>query len=90
MVAVYSIAKKRYCFTVAVASSLSTGLNSMAAVVIEDFVKPFRKTAFNPRVADILMKVTVVALGSLCAGLVFVVERMGTHVLQVNRKNSSK
>lgn len=65
-------------------SSLSTGLNSMAAVVIEDFIKPFRKTAFSPKVADILMKVTVVALGTLCAGLVFVVERMGSHVLQLS------
>ncbi|XP_046614601.1 sodium-coupled monocarboxylate transporter 1-like [Neodiprion virginianus] len=65
-------------------SSLSTGLNSMAAVVIEDFIKPFRKNAFSPKVADLLMKLTVVTLGTLCAGLVFVVERMGTHVLQLS------
>ncbi|XP_012265527.1 sodium-coupled monocarboxylate transporter 1-like [Athalia rosae] len=65
-------------------SSLSTALNSMAAVVIEDFIKPFRKNSFTPRVADILMKVTVVAIGTLSAGLVFVVERMGSHVLQLS------
>lgn len=56
----------------------------MAAVVLEDFIKPFRKTSLSPRAADMLMKVTVVSLGTLCVGLVFVVERMGSHVLQVS------
>ncbi|KAK2588414.1 hypothetical protein KPH14_004415 [Odynerus spinipes] len=65
-------------------SSLSTGLNSMAAVVLEDFVKPFRKTGFTPRVADILMKLTVVILGAICVALVFVVEKTGSHVLQLS------
>ncbi|XP_015600150.1 sodium-coupled monocarboxylate transporter 1 isoform X2 [Cephus cinctus] len=64
-------------------SSLSTGLNSMAAVVLEDFLKPFRKTPFSPRAADILMKVTVVTLGAICVGLVFVVEQTGSQVLQL-------
>lgn len=65
-------------------SSLSTGLNSMAAVVLEDFVKPFIKTSFTPKAADIFMKLTVVVLGAICVALVFVVEKTGTHVLQVN------
>ncbi|KMQ94834.1 sodium-coupled monocarboxylate transporter 1-like protein [Lasius niger] len=63
-------------------SSLSTGLNSMAAVVLEDFVKPFIKTPFTRRAADIFMKLTVVILGVTCVGLVFVVEQTGTQVLQ--------
>ncbi|KAK0166794.1 hypothetical protein PV327_004277 [Microctonus hyperodae] len=65
-------------------SSLSTGLNSMAAVVLEDFIKPLRKTPLTTRCADVLMKLTVVILGVICVGLVFVVERAGTHVLQLS------
>ncbi|XP_043289201.1 sodium-coupled monocarboxylate transporter 1-like [Venturia canescens] len=65
-------------------SSLSTGLNSMAAVVMEDFIKPFRKTPFSTRTADILMKLTVVILGVICVALVFVVEKAGSHVLQLS------
>ncbi|XP_057342127.1 sodium-coupled monocarboxylate transporter 1-like [Microplitis mediator] len=65
-------------------SSLSTGLNSMAAVIFEDFIKPFRKTPFSTRSADILMKLTVVVLGVICVALVFVVEKAGTHVLELS------
>lgn len=65
-------------------SSLSTGLNSMAAVVLEDFVKPFIKTPFTRRGADIFMKLTVVILGIICVALVFVVEQVGTHMLQLS------
>ncbi|XP_012224852.1 sodium-coupled monocarboxylate transporter 1-like [Linepithema humile] len=65
-------------------SSLSTGLNSMAAVVLEDFVKPFIKIPFTPKGADIFMKLTVVVLGTICVALVFVVEQAGTHVLQLS------
>ncbi|XP_071876026.1 sodium-coupled monocarboxylate transporter 1 isoform X1 [Bombus fervidus] len=70
-------------------SSLSTGLNSMAAVVLEDFVKPFRKTPLSPRAADILLKLTVVVLGATCVALVFVVEKTGSHVLQLSMNLSS-
>ncbi|XP_036149264.1 sodium-coupled monocarboxylate transporter 1 isoform X2 [Monomorium pharaonis] len=65
-------------------TSLSTGLNSMAAVVLEDFVKPFIKTPFTRKGADIFMKLTVVILGTICVALVFVVEQAGTHVLQLS------
>ena len=51
---------------------------------MEDFVKPFIKTPFTPKGADIFMKLTVVVLGIICVALVFVVEQAGTHVLQVN------
>lgn len=65
-------------------SSLSTGLNSMSAVVLEDFVKPFTKTSFTRRTADIFMKLTVVILGAICVALVFVVEQADLHVLQLS------
>ncbi|XP_051172195.1 sodium-coupled monocarboxylate transporter 1-like [Leptopilina boulardi] len=70
-------------------SSLSTGLNSMAAVILEDFIKPYRKTPFTPRGADILMKFTVIFMGILCVGLVFVVEKTGSHVLQLSTSLSA-
>lgn len=64
-------------------SSLSTGLNSMAAVVLEDFYKGFFKRKLTEKETYMLMKTTVVVLGTICVGLVFVVEKMGA-VLQVN------
>ncbi|XP_043502912.1 sodium-coupled monocarboxylate transporter 1-like [Polistes fuscatus] len=64
-------------------SSLSTGLNSMAAVVLEDFIKPFRKTGFTPRITDILIKCIVIIIGVICVALAFIVEKTGSHVLQL-------
>lgn len=60
----------------------------MAAVVLEDFVKPFLKTPFTPKAADIFLKLTVVVLGATCVALVFLVEKAGTHVLQVHAQNN--
>lgn len=55
----------------------------MAAVVLEDFIKPFRKKSFTAKQAENLMKLTVIILGAICTCLVFVVEKAGSHVLQV-------
>ncbi|XP_029719933.1 sodium-coupled monocarboxylate transporter 1 [Aedes albopictus] len=63
-------------------SSLSTCLNSMSAVILEDFVKPFVKKPLSPRAVNWIMRSVVVGVGALCAALVFVVEKMGT-VLQL-------
>ncbi|GBP88682.1 Sodium-coupled monocarboxylate transporter 1 [Eumeta japonica] len=68
-------------------SSLSTGLNSMAAVVLEDFYKPFFKelSTFH---TQILVRSVVVVMGVLCVALVFVVEQLGS-VLQLTISFSS-
>ncbi|XP_053695096.1 sodium-coupled monocarboxylate transporter 1 [Sabethes cyaneus] len=63
-------------------SSLSTCLNSMSAVILEDFVKPFVKKPLSRRAVNWIMRSVVVGVGALCAALVFVVEKMGT-VLQL-------
>ncbi|KAL4716596.1 hypothetical protein ACJJTC_010260 [Scirpophaga incertulas] len=63
-------------------SSLSTSLNSMSAVVLEDFYKPFFRRQLSDRQANWLMRGVVVILGTLCVGLVFIVEKMGT-ILQL-------
>ncbi|XP_072945603.1 sodium-coupled monocarboxylate transporter 1-like [Epargyreus clarus] len=63
-------------------SSLSTSLNSMSAVVLEDFYKPFYKRPLTDKQTGWLLKGVVILLGVLCLGLVFVVEKMGT-ILQL-------
>ncbi|KAH9631487.1 hypothetical protein HF086_004648 [Spodoptera exigua] len=61
-------------------NSLSTSLNSMSAVVLEDFYKPFFKKPLTDRQASWIMKGVVIILGTLC--VVFIVEKMGT-ILQL-------
>lgn len=64
-------------------SSLSTGLNSMSAVVLEDFFKSFCKEPLTDRQTALIMRGVVVVFGAICVGLVFVVEQLGT-VLQLS------
>lgn len=63
-------------------SSLSTGLNSMAAVVLEDFYKPLVGKEINDKGSNLLMRLTVMIVGVICVALVFIVEKLGT-VLQL-------
>jgi Na+/proline symporter len=63
-------------------SSLSTCLNSMSAVVLEDFCKPFVRKPLSERAVNWIMRSVVVGVGVLCVCLVVVVEKMGT-VLQL-------
>lgn len=58
-----------YNFTdVFISSSLSTSLNSMSAVVLEDFYKPFFKKELSERQTNWLLRGVVVLLGVLCVG----------------------
>ncbi|KAH8286643.1 hypothetical protein KR018_003352 [Drosophila ironensis] len=69
-------------------SSLSTGLNSLSAVVLEDFVKTFRKNDLTERETAFVMRSVVVVFGILFVALVFAVERLGA-VLQLTITLSS-
>lgn len=69
-------------------STLSTCLNAMAAIVLEDFCKPFVKTQLTERQTNIVMRGTVLLVGIISASLVFVVEHLGT-VLQLSISLSS-
>lgn len=64
-------------------SSLSTGLNSLAAVVLEDFVKPFMGSELTERQTRYLMRGTVLLFGVIAVALVLIVEKLGT-VLQLS------
>lgn len=55
----------------------------MAAVVLEDFYKPFFPKELTEKQTYVLMKFTVIITGAICIGMVFVVEKLGA-VLQVN------
>lgn len=64
-------------------SSLSTGLNSMAAVILEDFVKCFIKKPLTEKQTHYVMRFVVAIFGGICVGLVFLVEHLGA-VLQLS------
>lgn len=64
-------------------SSLSTGLNAMSAVVLEDFCKPFMKNGISERMSSYVMRGTVLVLGILSVLLVYVVQHLGS-VLQLS------
>ncbi|RZB62225.1 sodium-coupled monocarboxylate transporter 1-like, partial [Asbolus verrucosus] len=63
-------------------SSLSTGLNAMAAVILEDFYHFFFNKPLTDKQSFIIMKLTVVICGVICVSLVYVVQQLGT-VLQI-------
>jgi insulin-like growth factor 2 mRNA-binding protein 1 len=63
-------------------SSLSTCLNSLSAVVLEDFVKPFTDKPLTDRIINWVMRSTVVIIGISSASMVYIVEKAGT-VLQL-------
>lgn len=64
-------------------SSLSTGLNSMSAVILEDFVKSFIKKPLTEKQTHYIMRFVVAIFGGICVCLVFLVEKLGT-VLQLS------
>jgi Na+/proline symporter len=55
----------------------------MSAVVLEDFFKPYAKEAISEAKSSLIMRGTVLFLGVLSVGLVYVVQHMGS-VLQLS------
>lgn len=49
----------------------------MTGVIFEDLIKPRIRKPLTEAQASFLMKIIVVVIGSICVGLVFVVEKMG-------------
>jgi len=64
-------------------STVSSAINSLAAVTLEDYIRPCFKTISDPSVA-ILVKVLAMLFGGLCIGLAFLADLLGTGVLQAS------
>ncbi|KRF83045.1 sodium-coupled monocarboxylate transporter 1 isoform X3 [Drosophila virilis] len=65
-------------------SSLSTLLNSLAAVILEDFVKPrMRNKPMTERTVALIMRLVVIVFGISSIFMVYVVEHLGM-VLQLS------
>ncbi|XP_076162293.1 sodium-dependent multivitamin transporter isoform X8 [Ptiloglossa arizonensis] len=64
-------------------STMSTGLNAMSGVIYGDMIKPWLREPVSETTAGRTIKATVVAIGALCVGLVFLVEKL-TGLIQVN------
>ncbi|KAF4521054.1 hypothetical protein B566_EDAN008126 [Ephemera danica] len=59
-------------------SSMSTMLNSMSGVILQDFIRPCLGTRkISEQTASNIMKVVVVIVGAFCVGLVFIVDKLG-------------
>lgn len=69
-------------------STLSTSLNAMAAVVLEDFYKPFHKEPLSDKMTSYIMRGSVLVVGIVSVILVFIIQHMGT-VLQLSISVSS-
>ena len=64
-------------------SSLSTSLNSMSALVLEDYLKPLFKREFSEKTSGFIMRGTVLVGGILSVAMVYAVEHMG-QILQLS------
>ena len=64
-------------------STVSSGLNSLAAICLEDFVRPFCCLGMSDARATNISKGLAVIFGLLCFGLVFAAAQLG-NVLEVN------
>ncbi|XP_065672818.1 sodium-coupled monocarboxylate transporter 1 isoform X5 [Hydra vulgaris] len=62
-------------------SSASSGINSMAAVVLEDIVKKIKPNISN-KASTVVSKTIVCVLGTLVIGLAFLVKYFGSMVMQ--------
>ncbi|XP_033165303.1 sodium-coupled monocarboxylate transporter 1 isoform X2 [Drosophila mauritiana] len=65
-------------------SSLSTGMNSLAAVFLEDYIRPLTRKPLTEHQTAVIMRVCTVLIGVMSVCLVFVVEQMGSHVMQLS------
>lgn len=63
-------------------STISSGLNAVAAVLLEDFVKPYCCKKISGYAATLFSKATVVGCGLICLALAYFVSELGA-ILQL-------
>jgi len=64
-------------------STVSSAINSLAAVTLEDYIRPCFKSISDQSVS-ILVKFLALLFGGLCIGLAFLADLLGTGVLQAS------
>ena len=64
-------------------------MNSISAIVLEDFIKPTMSEKLSNKATEYIIKAAVLIFGIISVGLVFIVEKLGT-VLQVGLKLKKK
>ncbi|WAQ96842.1 SC5A8-like protein [Mya arenaria] len=62
-------------------STISSGLNAVAAVMLEDFVKPMCCKGISPFRATIMSKIFVIVFGFVSLAFAFLVSQLGTMIL---------
>ncbi|XP_065344867.1 sodium-coupled monocarboxylate transporter 2-like [Cloeon dipterum] len=66
-------------------SSMSTNLNALSGVILQDFIKPcMRGRQMSEKTASNTMKMIVVIAGTFCTAMVFVVDQLGA-IIQLSR-----
>jgi len=65
-------------------STLSTVLNSVSGVFLNDLINPFLKAPLNDKQASLVLKGLVLVFGLISIGLVFILQHLGT-IFQVNK-----
>lgn len=55
---------------------MSAQLNTVAGTIYEDFIGKITTASVSESTASVIMKCTVVLVGTICVGLVFVVEKL--------------
>ena len=64
-------------------STVSSAINSLAAVTLEDYIRPCRPDLSDSSV-NIIMKLLALAFGGVCIALAFLADLLGTGVLQAS------
>ena len=64
-------------------STVSSAINSLAAVTLEDYVRPCRPDLADSSI-NIIMKLLALAFGGVCIALAFLADLLGTGVLQAS------
>lgn len=63
-------------------STVSSAINSLAAVTLEDYIRPLVKLSDSK--SPILLKILALVFGLICIGLAFLADFLGTGVLQAS------
>jgi len=69
---------------------MSTNLNSLSGVILQDFIKPcLGGRQMSEKAASTTMKVIVVVVGTFCTAMVFLVDKLGA-IIQVSKNALNK